>query len=70
MNQPYPQIQFWMGHADVAWLKRVTEDVMASFHMAQLPALRFKHLDQLATVYGGYYLHQQVTVNAWPEEAA
>lgn len=52
-----------MRHADVAGLGRVTEDVVASLHIPQLPAVGFEHLNDLFAVHGGYYNHPSEVVN-------
>jgi hypothetical protein len=47
-------------------LGRMTEDVVASLYIPQLPAIGFEHLDHLFTVHGGYYTHQTGIINTIP----
>lgn len=69
MNQANTQVHLRMRHADVAGLGWVSEDVVTSLHIPQLPAISFEHLDDLLAVHGGYNTHQPQVVNTIPTQA-
>lgn len=63
MHQAHTQILLGVRHADVPWLAGVCENMMTTPYTTQIPAIRFKLLDELLAVHGGYDNHHANKVN-------
>lgn len=52
-----------MRYADMTRFAGMNENVVASPHAPQRPAVRFKLFNELLAIHGGYYTHHVKLVN-------